>query len=562
MSLSLANRSIFQKLLLAFACLVTISLAIGGITWWQVSVIENEVATTDHTQLEVGALSRLMSNVTSQQTALADFLLGGDDQSIASFRTAQAGYNPALEQARKLAATDAAQMDRLNDFDQAEKIWATATVAKEIALASDPATRDQIHALISSGTGRTQLEAVWAKMLEMNQAATTTLRIRNKNRNRAIQFTYLGTGIGVAAAAATAILLCWLVTRNIARPIVRMTRLMRRLAQGDQSIEIHDAHRGDEVGAMARAVEIFKTNAIEAQQLAAAQAEEQAAKQQRTETVTALVESFEGHAVQILGMVAKSARSLDSTAQSMTTIAEQTNRQATASAVASEQTAANVNTVAAATEEMASTLQEISTQVAKSSAVANRAVEEARETTSAVQSLAESAQRIGEVVTLINNIASQTNLLALNATIEAARAGEAGKGFAVVASEVKNLATQTAQATEEIASQITAMQQATDGAVAAISHIGTTIGSINEITLTIAGAVEEQSAATNEIARNVQQAAAGTQEVSSTIARVTEAAAETGTAAHNVLDAANDLTSQSDTLRREVETFLDGIRAA
>jgi methyl-accepting chemotaxis protein len=218
--------------------------------------------------------------------------------------------------------------------------------------------------------------------------------------------------------------------------------------------------------------------------------------------------------------------------------------------------------VATATEELSSSIAEITRQVTQSARIAGQAVEESSRTTSTVRGLAEGAAKIGDVVKLINDIAGQTNLLALNATIEAARAGEAGKGFAVVAAEVKNLATQTAKATEEIAAQVGMIQQATGNSVAAIEGIGGTIGQINEIATTIASAVEEQGAATQEISRNVQQASAGTQEVSSNIGGVSQAAAETGAAASQVLSAADELSRQAETLRKEVGTFLADVRAA
>jgi len=300
----------------------------------------------------------------------------------------------------------------------------------------------------------------------------------------------------------------------------------------------------------------------EAQRLAAEQSREQAAKEQRAATVGRLVQSFEASVVQILDTVAAAARKLDSTAQGMASTAEQTNGRVAASAAAAQQTSLNVQTVAAASRQMAATLQAISSAVKQSSAIAGQAVREADETNVTVNGLSDAAQKIGDVVSLINKIASQTNLLALNATIEAARAGEMGKGFAVVASEVKNLANQTSKATEEISAQVAAMQQVTGGAVAAIQDIGRTIGSINDSTATIAGTVDEQSAATSEIARNVEQAAQGTEEVSSNIVQVTQSARETRAAASHVLDAANELTRQSAALRQEVERFLAGIRAA
>jgi methyl-accepting chemotaxis protein len=265
---------------------------------------------------------------------------------------------------------------------------------------------------------------------------------------------------------------------------------------------------------------------------------------------------------EVVGIVSSSSQELQSTAQSMASTAEETSRQSEAVAAASEEATTNVQTVASAAEQMTKSIEEIGQQVERSSSIASRAVSEADRTNVTVEGLAEAAQKIGEVVELISNIASQTNLLALNATIEAARAGDAGKGFAVVASEVKSLANQTAKATEDIAAQISGMQEATKGTVDAIKGIAKTIGEISEIASGIASAVEEQSAATQEISRAVQEAASGTQEVSTNITSVNTAAVETGKSAGDVLSAAQELAKQGDILRAEITKFLDDDKAA
>ncbi|QCN94808.1 HAMP domain-containing protein [Azospirillum argentinense] len=362
--------------------------------------------------------------------------------------------------------------------------------------------------------------------------------------------TLLGTAMGLVIIA------------GVSKPIQQLTGVMNRLAGRELTVAVDGAQRKDELGAMARAVQVFKDGLIEADRLAAAQAAEQASKQRRAEAVERLVSRFGDSSAASLRTVAAAASELDATAHSMTSMAERTNIQATAVQAAAEQTSANVQTVASATEEMASSIREIATQVSRSSQIAGQAVEQATRTNETVRGLVEAAQKIGEVVSLITNIASQTNLLALNATIEAARAGEAGKGFAVVAGEVKHLASQTAKATDEIAAQIAAIQGATDGAVRDISAIGGIIGQIDEISTTIAAAIEEQGAATNEISRNVQEAATGTHQVSGSITEVTLAAGETGAAAGQVMSASGELARQSETLRKEIESFLAEIKAA
>jgi methyl-accepting chemotaxis protein len=365
-----------------------------------------------------------------------------------------------------------------------------------------------------------------------------------------------------AVALVLGVALAFVIGRGISNPITGMTATMTKLAGGDSSVRIPALDRGDEIGAMARAVEVFKDNMVRADSMAAEQKAEQARKENRQRAIEQHIASFEASVAGALKDLASSSSELGSTAQSMSATAEETNRQATAVAAASEQASANVQTVASAAEELSGSIAEIGRQVGQSTSVAGRAVEEAAHTNDAVKTLAGTAQKIGDVVKLINDIAGQTNLLALNATIEAARAGEAGKGFAVVASEVKSLATQTAKATDEIAGQVAAIQDATKESVSRIDGISRIITEINEIATTIAAAVEEQGAATKEIARNVQQAAAGTTEVSSNISGVTKAAADTGASATKVESSAVDLAKQGESLRAEVDKFLANIRAA
>ncbi len=285
-------------------------------------------------------------------------------------------------------------------------------------------------------------------------------------------------------------------------------------------------------------------------------------RQRQQDKLTAAIQEFDAQMKIALQTVGGSATSLQNSANVLASNAEESSRQSTTVAAASEQASANVQTVASATEELSSSVAEIGRQVAESTKISGKAVEQANQSSATMQGLAKAAQTIGDVVELINTIAGQTNLLALNATIEAARAGEAGRGFAVVASEVKALAEQTAKATGEIGQQILAIQEATRKSVGSIQEIGATIAAVNEIATAIAAAVEEQGAATTEIARNIQQAARGTQNVSSNIGGLSKAASETGQTAAQLLRASNELSQQSDTLRSQVEGFFAIIRAA
>jgi methyl-accepting chemotaxis protein len=366
----------------------------------------------------------------------------------------------------------------------------------------------------------------------------------------------------VAVLLVLGVILALVVGRSIANPVVEMTGAMRKLAAGDKSTEIPARDARDEIGEMAKAVDVFKENMIVADRLATEQRAEQERKEQRQVVVDKSIGSFDNSVRGLLDMLASASTELQSTAQSMSATAEETSRQSTAVAAASEQASANVQTIAAATEQLSASVTEIAGQVTKSSSIAAKAVADADRSNATIATLDQAAQRIGDVVKLITDIASQTNLLALNATIEAARAGDAGKGFAVVASEVKSLAGQTAKATDEISAQIDAIQQATRQAVEAIRGVGTTIGQMNEISTAIAAAMEEQGTTTQEITRNAQQAARGTQDVSSSIVNVTQAAGETGAASSQVLGSASELGRQAETLRAQVANFLGEIRTA
>ncbi len=369
----------------------------------------------------------------------------------------------------------------------------------------------------------------------------------------------------IVIAAATMIVaygISFFVSSFISKPINRLNGVMLELAKGDVTVDIEGTERRDEIGGMAKAVQVFKDNRIEADRLAEDQRKQQEMQIARANGIEELCKTFDKASSEAVRSVATAASEMQASSSAMNSTAIEATRKSAAVAAASEEASANVQTVAAAAEELSSSISEISRQVTHASQVARSAVNEAEQTNAKIQGLAEAANKIGEVVALITDIADQTNLLALNATIEAARAGDAGKGFAVVASEVKNLANQTAKATDEIGTQIAGIQTATQEAVQAIAVITKTISEIDEVASGIASAVEEQGAATQEIARNVEQAAAGTHEVSSNIAGVSQAANETGAAANQIQSAASELSQQSELLKSEVDKFLANVRAA
>jgi methyl-accepting chemotaxis protein len=374
------------------------------------------------------------------------------------------------------------------------------------------------------------------------------------------------TEILILGAISAALVLCAIgtlfVSRSVVRPILDLTGMMERLSAHDFSVSLDQTDRADEIGTMIRAVSVFKDNMVKADELATRERETLAERERRHQRREERIAKFAQSIATELDRLSQAAAQMRGASQEMSSTASATSQQASAVDSAAKQASDNVEMVAGATGELASSVTEIARQADQSSKVASRAVADADETNRTVQAMAEAAQRIGHITKLIGDIASQTNLLALNATIEAARAGDAGKGFAVVASEVKSLANQTAKATEDIAVQISAMQQATDEAVGAISGIGVTITEIRDIATAISAAVEEQGATTMTIKRNTEEVSRGTSEVAVNISRLNDGASTTGQTARRVLDAATQLDAQSELLRSQINEFLEGMRAA
>ncbi|HMA50563.1 MAG TPA: methyl-accepting chemotaxis protein [Magnetospirillaceae bacterium] len=374
------------------------------------------------------------------------------------------------------------------------------------------------------------------------------------DQTRLINWSVLVVGLLLACG------LAWVIVRSITVSVAEIIAVMNRLAVNDTTVEVTGSGRRDEIGDMARSVAVFKTNAIERIRLEEDEKQAVRRREERQKKIEHLTSGFDHEVTSLLGGLSGAATELGHTSDAMTSNAEETLRQTSVVSAATEEASQNLNTIASASNEMLASIQEIANQVQRAATIASDAVHEADSTSQKMQNLAETAARIGDVVQLITDIASQTNLLALNATIEAARAGDAGKGFAVVAGEVKTLASQTAKATTEIATQISAIQTETGGAVDAIKRINSVIGDISEMSAVIAGAVEEQGAAMQEVVRNVEQAAVGTNEVASNIVQVVGAARNTGDMASGVQSAASRVQSESSQLRDRVETFLEAVK--
>lgn len=429
---------------------------------------------------------------------------------------------------------------------------------RKIALAS-PQTQD-----LKGVSGGDWFKAITKKInlmkqVEDNIANKLQMQAKAIRDDAQAAFMFFLTLLGVLLVVI--ITLVFLTVRSITKPLNILTSTAINIAEGDLNSVVTVIYKRDEIGQMARAVQVFKDGAMRVQAMTAEQdSARNLAKHDRAMLMNTMADNFHKNVGGVVQMVSSASTEMQASAGSLSATAEETNAQSSAVATVANETANHVETVATAAAELSSAIQEISSQVSKSSAISGEAVAEAERANDMVKSLDVAANKIGEVVALITDIADQTNLLALNATIEAARAGDAGKGFAVVASEVKNLANQTAKATEEISGQISAIQAATQNAVNAIGGISTTIEQISEISGSIAAAIEEQSAATQEIARSVEQVSNGTAEVTSNIAGVTEAAQETGVASGEMLSAANELAQQAVILNDEMDKFLIEVR--
>ncbi|WP_142848111.1 methyl-accepting chemotaxis protein [Telmatospirillum sp. J64-1] len=556
--------SIRAKVLAAFAVLILITVGQGFFATDRLSAVNNLTTTIEHNIMPSAVLTGELNRLTSDFRLIeADHILTIEDEKMRLAEQELQKLRQEMEETRQRYERLIASEQERAMYDAFAESWGQYLLTNEemipISANNEKIAADEIY----HGKSRELFDQTRERLhnlVEINrQAAMAASAQGNRIYEQGKTLLLAVAGLAVILALLAALFMI----KGVSMQIQRMSASMSRLAHGDLAADIPATERRDEIGEMAKAVLVFKQNMIRNRQMEA-EAEEQKrrAEELQKKTLNDLADNFESSVSGIVQFVASQSVELESSAQSLSNGASETQQQAATVAAASEQASVNVQTVASATNELSASIQEIGRQVNQSAEVASLAVNEAGRVNELVNRLGGAVQKIGEVINLINDIASQTNLLALNATIEAARAGDAGKGFAVVANEVKSLANQTARATDEIAQQIGGVQNATQEAVDAIRSISATINQISEITTAISSAVEEQDAATREIARNVQEASTGVGEVSTSIVRVTQASAETGSASTQVLMSARQLAEQSERLNADVEKFIAHIRAS
>lgn len=560
---ALSNLKISKKLLIAFGTLLVFNVFASVFAIVEMREI-NETSTVmaENWMPGIKTINEVNSSSNVIRISGLAHIMSTDDAAMEMYETRIEARKKQQEEEMKRYDALVSSEDERQKWEQAKTLIAQKNALWERALVfSEKNANEQARDIMLGEAAQVNIDlrALLEELIALNEAGGNLASVHGDEEYAIARASMIAVAVIVALLT---VMFSFGLTRLIAVPVRDMTSAMTRLAGGDKSVEIPGVGRGDEIGSMADAVQVFRDNMIEADRLAEIETKNRAQSAARAERIETLTRDFDLSAGATISAVASAATELQANASTLSASSEQAISQSSTVASAATQAAGNVQTVASAAEELSASISQIAHDVAQAATVSKQAVEQAGHTGHVVGNLQQASVKIGEVVNLINDIAGQTNLLALNATIEAARAGEAGKGFAVVASEVKNLANQTARATADIGEQITATRAATDEAVLAIASIAETIEKINEISSSIAAAVEQQQVATGEIARNVDEAAKGTEDVNANIHEVTGAVQSAGGVAKDVLQASSELSREAEKMREVVSTFLSSVKSA
>ncbi|WP_419796492.1 MAG: methyl-accepting chemotaxis protein [Terasakiella sp.] len=556
----LRHMKIAQKLSLSFSILIVVTVLMAIISFSAISEIKSAEHESENAHEMETTYQLYQQAFSEQRQGLLYYLLTGDRSGLKEFNDFGVVVTKHFKHLKDLSKNSKAVDGQVNKLGEYYGEWVTLYASEQIRLMRNYLTVNQARAVEVTGLPQEVISRFdhTARELSNNlmKIAKEALLTKETAMTRFSTTIIISVGLLIVAAIFFGIVL----TRVIAGPIGRMTNVMGDLAAGQLDTVVNGADRRDEIGGMAKAVEVFKQNAIEQRELQAKEAEQQELERRRHEKMEELAKNFDEKMRVGLDIVSCSVAEVMESASTMAGNAIETGTLSQDASTAIEEASANIQTVSAASTELSSSINEISRQMSQASEVSRAAVSEVEMVNSRVVALNEAAVSIGQVVQIISDIAEQTNLLALNATIESARAGEAGKGFAVVASEVKNLATQTGQATSEISRKIDEIQRETGAAADAVLGIGETIRKIDELTAVVATAVEEQGAATSEIARNVDEAARGANEVSNVVLSVAKAAEETGKLAEGQQTTVSDLGNNNDGLKNDISSFLTAVK--
>ncbi len=556
------NFKIPTKLLIAFALLIVVTIIMAAMTMFQLFRIGTAEERLDAVWQVNTSFTQYERAFNQRREAVLFYLITGDRGAVSYVtraRESMAALTSALNGMKDDAHLPARLEQAVGEAIALSQKYDTAFVTPQLQLMRHHQTVTEARVIevtkepekIVGEFNMAQQNVQGILADEISDAATAV--------TSAIEQTKMTLILGVSVLFVSALGLAFMLARLIARPITVMTDTMSELADGNLDVSVSGGDRRDEIGSMAAAVLVFQENARERVKLHALEEEKQRVEAERQRKLTELTKKFSGEAEELSGSVQSALQIVLSSVGTLLANAAQTGQQAQDVSAGAVEASANIQTVASASTELTASISEISNQISRAASVSRQAVEDAEATNTRVTSLSSAAEQVGQVVTLIQDIAEQTNLLALNATIEAARAGEAGKGFAVVASEVKNLANQTARATDEIKSKIDEIQNETSVTAESIRGFRETIRQIDELATAVSAAIEEQGAATAEIARNVEQAAASTSEISTLMGSVANSASETDVVAHNQENAVSDLGRQNDQLQSSIKNFIAAV---